>query len=415
MQAKSISSWLPAWRTLAALLFFVSGMAGFGMGVAVTDRPGLPSAGMLTHAYYSLSLFVMGGVDLGTPVGGPLLGRCLLWLAYFGAPVLAASTVVGALLRGLAPQHWQLRRIKQHVIVAGSGDLALSYLRVLRKHNPRIPVVVINKDFEPSVAEELKQAFGAIVLVGDITHEFFLKQLRLECAAKVLLMCDDSLRSYEAASSISRLVPDIGSKVVIHCSSLRFMRAMASSSVARQSQTFNTYHLAAAGLVQDHLLSHFQSTAPRDTIVLAGYGRFGQTIVEALLDQAADELDTVVIVDQNARRRVLIADEQREFTGSYHRAVFEGDISHPEVWMRIQGQIELDRESTIIVLGTGLEQENLRTALWLKKKYPRAKVIARSARGSYFASTVSGEHDVINISITELVEASIPIDWVDFS
>lgn len=413
MQAKSISSWLPNWRALAALLSFIFAVAGFQMGVAVTDRPGLPEASLITHIYYSLSLFVMGGVDLGMPVGGPLLGRCLLWLAYFAAPVLAASTVVEALLRGLAPQHWQLRRIKRHVIVAGNGDLAMSYLRVLRKHNPRIPLVVINKHFEPSVADELKQAFGAIVLVGDITHEFFLNQLRLEFASKILLMCDDSLRSYEAASTISSLVPDIGRKVVIHCSSLRFMRAMASSSVALQCQTFNTYHLAASGLVQNHLLSHFQKTAPRDTIVLAGYGRFGQTIVEALLDQAAEELDTVVIVDKNARRRVLIADEQREFTGSYQREVFEGDISHPEVWMRIQDQIELNRESTVIVLGTGLEEENLRTALWLKKKYPSAKVIARSAKGSHFASIVSREHDVVNISITKLVEASIPADWVE--
>ena len=94
MQAKSISSWLPNWRALAALLSFIFAMVGFQMGVAVTDRPGLPEASLVTHIYYSLSLFVMGGVDLGMPVGGPLLGRYLLWLAYFAAPVLAASTVL---------------------------------------------------------------------------------------------------------------------------------------------------------------------------------------------------------------------------------------------------------------------------------------------------------------------------------
>ena len=415
MQSTTITTLLPNWRTLAALFFFFGALAGFQMGVSVTERPGLEHAGLLSQAYYSLSLFVVGGVDLGTPTGGPLLGRALLWLAYFGAPVLAASTVVGVLIRGLAPHHWQLRHIKGHIVIGGAGELTLSYLRVLRSHNPKIPVVVVDKNFEPSMKEELRQAYHATVLVGDIAHEFFLRQLRLEHAAKVLLLCDDSLRSYESASIITRLVPGIGRKVVTHCSNLRFMRAMASSSVAKQCQTFNTYNLAATGLVHNHLLKHFQQTERRDSVVLAGFGRFGQTILESLLDNAANELDTVVIVDTDADRRVLIADEQREFNGGYRREIFQGDISHPEVWRNMQEKIDLGRETTVVVLGTGREEENLRTSLWLKRKFPGTKVIARSAKSSYFASEVSSEHDIINISITQLVEESIPRDWVEFS
>ena len=62
------------WLPLGALFFFCSALVGFGMGVSVTERPALASAGILTKAYYSLSLFVVGGVDLGTPFGGPFLG-----------------------------------------------------------------------------------------------------------------------------------------------------------------------------------------------------------------------------------------------------------------------------------------------------------------------------------------------------
>ena len=87
------------WRSAAALFFFLSAMVGFYLGVAVSERPDVTTAGLLTRAYYSLSLFVVGGVDLGTPTGGPLAGRVLLWLSYFGAPVLAASTLIEALLR----------------------------------------------------------------------------------------------------------------------------------------------------------------------------------------------------------------------------------------------------------------------------------------------------------------------------
>ncbi len=122
-----------SWRSYGALFFFISAVIGFELGVAVTERPDVVSSGILTKAYYSLSLFVVGGVDLGTPYGGPWLGRALLWSSYFGAPMLAAWALIEALLRSMAPQSWYLRHLKNHLIVSGDGELAISTLRVLRQ------------------------------------------------------------------------------------------------------------------------------------------------------------------------------------------------------------------------------------------------------------------------------------------
>jgi voltage-gated potassium channel Kch len=401
------------WRSLAALFFFLAALVGFETGVAVTERPEIVDSGLLTKAYYSLSLFVVGGVDLGTPFGGPAIGRFLLWMSYFGAPILAASALIETLLRALAPRSWQLRRMRDHVIVFGSGELTLSYLRVLRSHDSKVPVVVVSRNSRAMDIEEFRQGFDAVVIQGDITHEFFLKQLRLEHASKIMLFGEDSLRSYEAASIMTRMVPGIGHKVVIHCGSLRFMRAMDETRVAQACQTFNSYHLAASGLVRNHLLRHFRDTRPKDVVILAGFGRFGQTILEQLQERAVDELDTVVIIDQDARRRVMVADEQMDFSGNYRRELLEGDISHPDVWEQVRQKVKLDSEDTVVVLGTGYEAQNLRTALWIRKKYPRAKVIARSAKESVFATEVGEEHDIISISIAQLVEENIPGNWMN--
>ena len=188
---------------------------------------------------------------------------------------------------------------------------------------------------------------------------------------------------------------------------------MASTRVARECQTFNSYHLAAAGLVRSHLMQHFRETKPKDAVILAGFGRFGQTILEELQERALDEMDTVVIIDEDAHRRVLIADEQMEFAGNYRRELFEGDISHPELWERVQGFVRLNSEDTVFVLGTGSEEENLRTALWIRQKFPAAKVIARSSKESRFASEVGRDNDIVTVSIAELVESHIPDDWIN--
>ncbi|MAT94867.1 MAG: potassium transporter TrkA [Halioglobus sp.] len=400
------------WRTAGALFFLVSAMVGFEMGVAVSERPEIVDSGFLTKAYYSLSLFVVGGVDLGTPYGGSFIGRALVWTAYFGAPILAASTLITALLRALDPQTWYLRRLRDHIILVGDGELTMSTLRALRKQGSHVPVVVVSNSGERIVADELKQNFGAMVVTGDISNAFFIEQLRAKFARRIFLLEDNSLRSYEAAAGLLERAPGIGDRVIIHCASLRFMRSMDNTAVAQRCEIFNTYHLAASGLVRSQMLPQFRDTSAKDVVILAGFGRFGQTVLEELQKSALGELDTVVIIDRDAHRRVLVADEQMEFSGAYRRELFEGDIAHPEVWERVQRTVDISGDNTVFVLGTGREEENLRMSLWLRQKYPGAMVISRTTRESLFASEVGREHNITSVSITQLVEENLPPHWL---
>ena len=75
------------------------------------------------------------------------------------------------------------------MVIVGAGELSLSYLRVLRRHSPDAAVVVVSRTApEQSVVDEFQQGLGATVVVGDITHEFFLRQLHVERARKILFV-----------------------------------------------------------------------------------------------------------------------------------------------------------------------------------------------------------------------------------
>lgn len=400
------------WRSYSALLIILCAITAFLSGVSVSEKPATDQSDLLTLLYYCMSLFVVGGVDLGTPTGGPAWARAMLWFAYFSAPALAAWTLLGTLLSAISPQRWQLRRMKDHIIILGANELSLSYLRVLRRHNKKIPVIVIVKNLEPAAEDELVQGFGAMVVVGDITHEYLVRRLRPEHAKKIMLLGHDSLRGYEAATVLTNLYPGIGERIVLHCVSLRFMRAVASTRVAKECQTFNTYHLASAGLVKNHLLAHFADTEPQDTVVIAGFGRFGQTVLEELQKHALQEISSVIIIDMDAQRRVLIADEQMQFVRGYRRELLNGDISNPEIWDQVRGLVELNSPATVVVLGTGAEAHNLRAALWMREEFPKASIIARCSRDSMFAREVGEEHDLFSVSISQLLEDNIPPDWI---
>ncbi|MAT83245.1 MAG: potassium transporter TrkA [Gammaproteobacteria bacterium] len=400
------------WRWVAALGLLAAALAGFLSGVGLSERPDVGTDGLLVKTYYALGLFVFGGLDVGFPVGGPWLGRVALWLAYFGAPLLTASAVIEALMRVMMRDRWHLRRLSDHVVVVGAGFLTLTYLRVLRQRRPDVPVVVLVESIEPTRRQELEEGYGVRVVVGDPTHEFMLRLLRLRRASRVVLLPDDNFLAFEAATKMLRLYPRLESRIVLHSHNLRFLRTMQETSVGRRCICFNCYHLAASGLVRDYLVDHFQKTGARDVVVLAGFGRFGQTILEELQERAAGEFSTVGLIDLDAERRILVAHEQGHLSSDYRRVVVQGHVGHPEVWRQLAESVDLSRSQPTVILGTGLPEENLRAAMWVKRRWPNALVFARTNDVSLFATEVGEEHGINSISITRLVEDHIPESWL---
>lgn len=388
-------------------------MIGLTSGVSLSERPDIVTSAIWVKAYYALGLFVIGGMDLGVPIDGPSYGRFILWVAYFGCPLLMASAVLEAVLTVVSPDRWRLKRLKDHVVIVGSGDMAISYLRVLRTHHPTRPVLVVDVKFERVRQLELSESYGAEVITGDITHDFLIKELRLHRCRRVVLMGDDNFQAFEAASKILRLYPRLKHRIIIHCQSLRFLRAMQETQIAKQSTSFNSYNLAAKGLVQDSLIEHFEQTAGKDTVVLAGFGLFGQTILEELQNNASDQIEQISIIDLTANRRIEVVDEQQKQRPTYNRSVIEGDVSNPEVWRKLEATVDLSVNEPVVILGTGDAANNLRTALWIRQKYKNALIFARTNDISEFALEVGREHDINAISITHLVEEHIPASWLE--
>ncbi len=399
------------WRLAALMLAFVLGVVGFLSGVEVSERD-LAQTDVLTKVYYTLGLFLFGGMDLGTPTGGPAWGRGMLWGAYFLAPAITASAVIEAALRVLGPER-RLQRLRDHVVVAGAGRLTSLYLQRLREADPKVAVVVVVPPDSGALASEVREAYGARVIVGDVSRESIQSQLGLDRARRILLLTDDDFTNLDAATTILANAPQLGPDVVVHVSDLRFLRSMAGTRLARRCQIFNGHQIAASHLVQTSVLDHFRRTEPRDLVILAGFGRFGETVLSELQSGAAGSFDHVVIIDVDAERRAMVFDEQIGFTCDYRRDVLSGDLRDPALWRTLADQVDLSHTEPVFVLGSGVDRTNLRTALWLAQKYPRAFVMARSEARWSFAEEVSREAGIHTFSVAELVTQSMPPAWFE--
>ena len=255
-------------------------------------------------------LFLLGGMDLGTPSHGPLYGKVLLWIAYFGAPILTASAVVESLVLVLQPHSWRMRKIKDHIVIIGSGDLTFSFLKKIREQDSKRPVIVIAGDGDHSRLEEL-QSFGNIrivISVGD--PQFLMRRTRMDKARRILLLMDNDIFNCEGATALIENSPELASRIIFHVADLQFLRVLQNTDVALRCTSFNSYQMAAAYLAREYLIKQFNSTHYRDTVVLVGFGRFGQSILEELEQHAADAFSKVVIIDIDAKRNTLISDEE---------------------------------------------------------------------------------------------------------
>ena len=82
------------------------------------------------------------------------------------------------------------------------------------------------------------------------------------------------------------------------------------------------------------------------------------------------------------------------------------------LWQKLVSRVDLNQNEPTIILGTGSTEDNLRTALWIKRKYANALVFARTNDQSALAVEVGAEHDINCFSIKQLMEDNLPADWL---
>lgn len=405
------------WRGAVLMLVFGLGLVAFLSGVGVSDRGGIPLSDVTTKVYYTLGLFVLGGMDLGVPTGGPEWGRWMLWMVYFGAPAVTASALVEGLVRVMNPQGWRLRRLQGHVVLAGCGSLTMLYLKRLRRECKYVPVLIIESASNGAFLDEARVRYQAQIFHGDITSAVTFAMIRVEKASKVLLLTGDDFANLEAATRMLERWPVLAGKVVAHVSDIALNRILKKTDVMNGCDLFNFHEHAAAHLVEKHLLGHFQHTEHRDQVVLAGFGRFGQTVLARLQDHALQCFNRVIVVDLAPEKAKQMFAEHVGFRVGYICDFVGGDMGDPGVWGRVQGLLDKGRAQPVYILGSDNDNVNLQVALWLSEKFgalpegERPYMVVRCFKNSNFASKLAAAKGFEVESVASLVEASMQTEW----
>ena len=211
--------------------------------------------------------------------------------------------------------------------------------------------------------------------------------MELRRARALVSVTDSDLVNLESAWSAQARQPTLD--VAAHVADLTLLRPLERNvEGTRAPAGFNTHQMGARHLYDRHLEEHFRSTGYEDVVVLAAFGRFGQTILEILLTEAPDQLGKLVIVDRQAEKlvRQFEADVASLPTGS---VVVDGDMTDPATWATIVEETREDVGDPVILLCAGDEVENLRAALQLRNANRSARIFARCFHRSAFSVTLA--------------------------
>ena len=398
-------SWL--WRIALASSAFALALYAFQQGVVVSDRPEVLGAGILTHVYYSLGLFVLGGLDLGVPASGPEGARIALWLAYVLAPMVTAGVLIESLLRLLQPGWLQRRILRNHIIVVGVGRIGELFLERLYAVERRAKVLLVDNQESQRLLSKARDQFGAPYVCSDIRNTTTLDALALPQARGLALLTGDDLINLEAAWAVLGVVPDI--PIVAHIDDMAMKREMdrlMGDSEGDRIQAFNMHHIAAERIYDHHLAERFRSTEGRDVVVLVGFGRFGQTMLEHLRREAGDELDSVVVIDRTANKAVAQFNMQTKKT-SFPVRVFDGDAEDPTIWDQADSLLRGVPHPPVFILGTDSDSLNFRLAMLLRKRSRRVEIFVRCYHESRFSAKLSRHYRFHVMAVEQMMHEAL--------
>jgi Trk K+ transport system NAD-binding subunit len=397
---------LAAVRAVPFALVFAMTLGAFAWGVDVTDRPGMPDASPAAQLYYAIGLFVLGGLDLGVPTGGTPEARFALWTAYFLAPILTTTAVAEGLIRVLRPQWMTQQRRRDHVILVGAGQYGTVALRALRQAFDA-HTVVADRDGRPAVID-LTRSLAAEFERGDISSPATQELLNIGASRGVVLMTNSDLLNLEVAWQVLQRWPN--ARVVAHVGDLALRRHVGQIIADTDGPTphiFNAHRATTQHLYSQHLQQWFYSTEGKDVVVVVGLGRFGQTILEQLQEQAASEVRAVFIVDRAASLRLEQFHSQVGTSSALDITLHQAEMDDPRTWAELQHRLPVDGPPPVFLLCADHDQPNVRAAMLLRERWPQARIYVRVFHANTFIFALSHKLDFEVLPAETLLERAL--------
>jgi voltage-gated potassium channel Kch len=298
--------------------------------------------------------------------------------------------------------------MRRHLIVAGFGKLGMNFVTASRRWDMRALIVALDRDVNRAAVTQARRLSHVRFLPADIQLPGAFHHLALKRARAVVLLTDNDLLNLEVAFQLVQSHPDL--RVIAHCSDLALERLLADAwdAVAQgRIHVFNSHRAAAQHLYEHHLRAHFAHTPDRDTVILAGFGRFAQTILEFLGQESQDEVERVLIAGPAASLGLRKFRSQVQPSELLDAKPFDGDLMDPEAWQAVARELGGSTVPPTVLLASDDVSVNLQSALLARRRWPDSRIFVRCQDESSFADELASAHRFTLLPVDSLLREAL--------
>jgi len=358
--------------------------------------------------YFSLSLFIISGMDIGLPSGGSPVVLTLLWISYFLAPLMTLS-VVYQVIQEKVLSHFS-PRWHNHSVICGLGrNGKLIYDLVLEHADKNHRIVVIEKDRNNSLSVFLRRSKTTWWLQDDFSQLSVLRRANVHRAKRVYITTNQDITNLNTLVSIQNMRDhrkDL--KTFFHLGNLGLHDLWKGSFLTDPMyagvKIFNGYQVVTKRLYQRWVLQRDYLSPKGNIFIILGYGRFGQMLFNHVSgDPGRQTSDDIVVVTRrmniDLKRRKFQWAQQHATMGCFIHNPIEGDVHSSDIWEILAQLIRDSKKSPILFICRDNDMENLDLAVNMKLGGPeelrKATIFCR-----LYALTATEINDILEKSIT---------------
>ena len=331
--------------------------------------------------YYSITLFIVGALDIGFPYGGPRAALITLWICYFLAPLLTISIVYQVIQEKIFSRILPL--LKGHTIICGLGrNGKLIYQLVKQYSSKKHKILLIEKDPNNPYSEILAKDRATWWIKNDFTRQPVLQKARVHTANRIFLTTNLDLANLNAMVEILDIENKSDDfKLYCHLGDLNLHKNFGATIFKEQKFAdvvlFNGYQSVTRRLYEDRIVEKGLLDPMGNIFVILGFGRFGHMLYSHLIcDKKRTAKDEIFIATFKTKStfdlemfRYRWSGKKQKESCKIHKPEFV-DMNSPALWDKLSKLDKSSAKQMFIFACSDNDIQNLNLAISMKLNGP---------------------------------------------
>ncbi len=327
---------------------------------------------VIAAVYCSLSLFIMGGVDIGNPSGEVLWIKSVLWISYVWAPLISVSYLTTFIQKKLLDRI--PKSISNHTAIMGFGRSGSLLYDFHRESKPHDNIIIVDKIAPANKDEYVKNPSTWLIEKDFLTIET-LKKIKIEKSRRIYIttnkdfvnvVCLSVLLDYFEGKKMPRIICQISDPFFRKDVKKLYETAGKKENI----EFYNGYKSACEYLLQEYIAKQLNQEEQYLHVFL-GYGIFAFCLQEVMLGSQDYSNNKYLICtkrkDDGIHNKWINEVEAKITRQSVDIELIIDDIYNVDFWKLCQQKAKSDKSKLVFYICTDDDLSNMQLAIMLKQ------------------------------------------------